>query len=182
MDSDGQLVRRIQSGDRQALALLYNRHLPSVWRYVYGQLRGDDQTCRDVVSETFLAAIRGLGSGPQPVDNVGGWLIGIARHKLHDSRRSGARQTGQDQREVASLEGDPALAAETADTRQAVAEVMDQMDGMERTVLEWKYIEELSVHEMSQRLGRTEKAIEGILYRARNSFRKLFSETHQVKP
>jgi DNA-directed RNA polymerase specialized sigma24 family protein len=40
--------------------------------------------------------------------------------------------------------------------------------------LEWKYIDGLSVREMADRLGRTEKAVESVLFRARAAFRTLF--------
>jgi RNA polymerase sigma factor (sigma-70 family) len=47
------------------------------------------------------------------------------------------------------------------------------MPDEERQVLEWKYLEELAVAEIAERLGRTEKAVEALLYRARRSFREL---------
>jgi RNA polymerase sigma factor (sigma-70 family) len=179
LDSDRQLLHRIKAGDRAALSVLYDRYLPSVWRYVYSQLQGDDQACRDVVSETFLAAIRNLTRGNAPVDSVGGWLIGIARHKLTDSRRLAMKQVDIAPLDVASVEHDPVTALEAADTRRVLGRVMEQMDAAERTVLEWKYIEELSVRDIARRLNRTCKVVEATLYRARNSFRALYEKARE---
>ena len=171
LDSDEQLLSRIRRGDREALGELYGRHLPGVWRYVLAQLRGDEQTARDAVSETFLAAIRSLVKTDVAVANVGGWLMGIARHKVRDVRRSVRSEISEGKSAMAA---DPAAALEAADVRQGVARAMDRMDDDERTVLEWKYIEGLSVREISGRLGRTEKGVEALLYRARKSFRQFW--------
>ena len=51
---------------------------------------------------------------------------------------------------------------------------MAQLADEDRVALEWKYLEGLSVREIAVRLGRTEKAAESILLRARRTFRKLY--------
>ena len=43
-----------------------------------------------------------------------------------------------------------------------MAQIVDE----ERLVLEWKYVDEMAVKEIAVRLGRTEKAVESLLYRA----------------
>ena len=48
---------------------------------------------------------------------------------------------------------------------------MHQLADEDRLLLEWKYLDELSVKEIAARLERTEKAVEARLYRARLSFR-----------
>ena len=174
MDTDEQLLKRIKAGDREGLAQIYLRYLPTEWRYIYAQLRGDDQACRDVVSETFLAAIHQLVDGNVSIASVGGWLTGVARHKVADHRRLVAKEIRTPQPDNSSDENDPAVEIEAKDTRWLVGQVMDQLDESDRVVLEWKYIDELSVREIAQRLNRSEKAIEAALYRARNAFRILF--------
>jgi RNA polymerase sigma-70 factor (ECF subfamily) len=134
------------------------------------------------VSETFLAAIRNLTRTDAPIANVGGWLIGIARHKVNDCRRLAFKKIGPEESDIHSTVDDPALLLEAADTRWMVAQVMDRMDDLDRTVLEWKYIEELSAREIAERLNRTEKAVEAMLYRARNSFRELFDKMDGTNP
>jgi RNA polymerase sigma factor (sigma-70 family) len=56
-----------------------------------------------------------------------------------------------------------------------VIRALDSLADEERLALEWKYMESLSVRDIAERLGRTEKAIEAILYRARMSFRKIYA-------
>jgi len=169
--SDSVLISRVQTGDRQALATLYERYLPSVWRYVYSRLGGDEAACRDVVSETFLAMIQNIGRLDAAPANVAKWLTGVARHKLVDHWRRSDSQTAPLDTELSEPQVDPSEAVDASELRQAVGQAMDRMDDLQRLTLEWKYLEGLTVREMAARLGRTEKAIEGILYRSRIAFK-----------
>jgi len=183
--NDAQLIRAIQSGDEAALETLYRRYLPPVWRYACARLAGDLSAAEDVVSETFLAAVRQIGRLDPEGGAVIGWLAGIARHKIADVRRgrlraATARPDAMTQDARASPAADPPAAAEAAETSASVRSVMAAMDDQERLALEWKYIDGLSVREMADRLGRTEKAVESVLYRARAAFRTLFERAAQV--
>lgn len=173
--SDADLIRCIQAGDAAALETLYRTYLPSVWRYAYAQLCGDVAAVEDVVSETFLAAVRQVARLRPGGGRLSGWLIGIARHKVGDVRRRRVRtRTGAGDDEPiadADASADPRAASETAELRARVAAVIDRLPDEQRQVLEWKYLDGLSVRDMADRLGRTEKAVEAALYRARNAFR-----------
>jgi RNA polymerase sigma-70 factor (ECF subfamily) len=182
--SDADLVRAIQAGDETALEALYQRHLPSVWRFAFSRLAGNTAAAEDVVSETFLAAVRQIGRLAPEGGSVGGWLIGIARHKVQDLRRRGARRSAALTEKITAAQAapadDPSASLETAELRQRVGAIMDGLEDDERAVLEWKYLDGLSVREMAARLGRTEKAVEAALYRARQSFRAAYERAERA--
>jgi RNA polymerase sigma-70 factor, ECF subfamily len=163
LPADQELIRRVREGDSDAVAELYERYAPVVWRYVFARMRQDSHAGQDVLSETFLAAIRGLKSGAA-AENVAGWLTGIARNKLADWHR----QRGE------SARHENAAAIEETSSSSVVADVLDGLPPEERVILEWKYLDRCTVREIAQRLGRTEKAVEGLLYRARNAFRAAY--------
>jgi RNA polymerase sigma-70 factor, ECF subfamily len=48
-----ELVRRAQAADPNALAAIYERYAPGIFRYVYYRL-GDPELARDVQSDVFL--------------------------------------------------------------------------------------------------------------------------------
>jgi RNA polymerase sigma factor (sigma-70 family) len=171
--TDAELLRLVQARDGPALETLYQRCLPSVWRYVYARLGRDTHAAEDVVSETFLAAVRAAATLLPDSGTVTGWLIGIARHKLADRRRSQERaehvHAPQESQEYASP-------LEAVDAREQVLVILERLPDEERQALEWKYLEELSVAQIAVRLGRSEKAVEAVLYRARRSFRELLGQ------
>jgi RNA polymerase sigma-70 factor (ECF subfamily) len=172
MKSDVDLVQRIKQGDRDAVAELYTRYLPYVWRYVHARLPGDSEASRDVVSETFLAAIKDISRFDERVGAVSAWLTGIIRHKLSDVRQHKRQAVDLDASMVcAKGESDPSTTNEAAETRKRVICALHELPDEARLLLELKYLDDLSVKEIADHLGQTEKTVEAQLYRARRRFR-----------
>ena len=111
----------------------------------------------------------------------------MARNKLGDHRRNVTRAAALAAKardgNIPLIAGDgPEAALETAETRTRVLAVMDGLPVEERLALEWKYVDDLSVSEIADRLGRTERAAESVLYRARRSFREHFNRLFGTGP
>jgi RNA polymerase sigma-70 factor (ECF subfamily) len=177
--TDAELLRSVQAGNLSAWEQIYYRYLPTVWRYVWLQVSGDKHLAEDVVSETILALVRQIPSLTPGNGSLSGWLIAVARNKLNNHRRNVARsaqaaKVHEDRGEAGAVCLAPSLSLEAAETRQQVIAVMDRLREEERLVLEWKYLEELAVGEIAGRLGRSQKAVDSVLYRSRRSFRSLF--------
>jgi len=184
LEPDAELIQAIRWGDSTAVSAFYERHLPSVWRYACWRLSDDIHAAQDVVSETFLEAVRAFRSeNPRaPSDGaLAAWLRAIARNKVADClrrRRAAAKAVtawaGKTAGAGVGLR--PGADMERAETRAQVIRVLNRLHDDERLVLELKYIEGLSVREIAARLSRTDKAIESLLFRGRRSFRDLFGE------
>ena len=180
--SDFQLIRRIRRGDEAAWNELYRRYLPIVWRYAYAKSGGQQHVAEDAVGEAFLALIRSAEKLNHKQTTISGWLITVVSRRLTDHwrRESRARLEGSSEDStILGRELDPADSFVAAERRTSVLSVLDQLSDEQRLVLEWKYIDGLSVREIAQRLDRSEKAIESLLLRARRAFRTLF-ETHEA--
>ncbi len=89
-EEDGALVEAAREGDRQAFALLYHRYKPDVWNLAYLTLR-DTAEAEDCLQETFVRALRSLGSGT-PVEAARPWLLTICRNACLDRLRSAKRR------------------------------------------------------------------------------------------
>ncbi len=177
--NDGELVRAVQEGDHASLAILYQRYVKGIWRYAHSHLSWDREATDDLVSETFLTAVRNIGTFDPRQGTFKGWLIGVARNKVREHLRRAHQILAGEQRLA-----DEATCADycgpdenliAAETREAVIKTLDTLTAEERLALEWKYVESLSVREIAERFGRTEKAVEAILYRARAAFRTAYS-------
>lgn len=188
---DAELIHAIRRGDRAAVSAFYERHLLSVWRYACWRLNDDIHAAQDVVSETFLEAVRGLRAAEArvPADGAAAaWLTGIARNKVADclrQRQRSIKAIAAWRGEVIGARGrepEPGTDLERAETKAQVVEVMNSLPDEERLVLELKYLEGLSVREMAARLSRTEKAIESLLFRGRRSFRDSFRGLSGTRP
>lgn len=161
MSPDAELIQRIRKGDSDAVAEVYQRYAPIVWRYVFSRTGPDTHAAQDVLSETFLAAMTSLKNGAV-ADSVAGWLTGIARHKVADWFRQRENLTTTDANSATSP---------ISPSRNRIADVLDALPDDERVVLEWKYFDRCTVREIARRMGRTESAVQALLYRARKAFR-----------
>ncbi|MER7175864.1 sigma-70 family RNA polymerase sigma factor [Streptomyces mesophilus] len=88
----GALVRAAQHGDRRAQAELVTAHLPLVYNVVGRALNGHADV-DDVVQETMLRALRGLGRLQDP-GRFRSWLVAIAMNQIRGHWQ--ARQSAPD--------------------------------------------------------------------------------------
>lgn len=164
----------VESGHRDApreLMELYDEALPVVYGY-FTRRCGDRATAEDLTSETFLAAMDGARrSSPPPITMP--WLIGVARHKLADHYR---RRQDRFTVPVADLPepADPIDGWEAELDRIVAEAVLAHLPENHRTVLALRYLDDCSVGECAELIGRTVHATEALLVRARRAFRSQY--------
>ena len=81
------LVLRAREGEAEAFGALYDRYVELVYRYVYYRV-GSHPLAEDLTSETFLRALRRLGSFTWQGKDVGAWFVTIARNLVADHYKS----------------------------------------------------------------------------------------------
>jgi RNA polymerase sigma-70 factor (ECF subfamily) len=179
--TDAQLVRGARSGDAEAWRALYERYLPAVWRQAYARV-SDIHAAEDVTSETMLALLRNIGQLDADASSVPGWLSSVVRRQAADHHRKSFRKREELRSSVVvprePAVADPTVAIEAGEARDQVLRVLNALPDRERLLLEWKYLDGLSVREIAERLGATERSIEASLFRARRGFRRLFELKH----
>jgi RNA polymerase sigma-70 factor (ECF subfamily) len=143
---------------------------------VYVRVRGDRHLAEDIVSESVLALLKAVSAPACGIQSPSAWLRIVAVNKVRDHFRAVARVQHLIDRaaSVSSIQPEPAPSSreESNEQRLAVRRVMDDLPEQYRLVLEWKYIDQLSVRQIGDRLAITEKAAESILFRARREFRE----------
>ena len=182
-DDSSAVIRGLRDGDREAWTALYDRYSEDVWRYVARLLGSDVAAVADVTQETFLAAARSARGFDPARGSVGGWLIGIAQHRvaLHwrelgrvehwrKLAESGAAEIRDwlDGRESAADDGNR---RELADS---VRRVLAEMSPDYAALLAAKYLDQRSLDEISRENDRSIDATKSKLARARVEFRTKF--------
>ena len=173
MDDERRLLREMARRDRSAWAVMYERHVGDVFGVVYHLLGGDRGAAEDVCQEVWLRAIDGFDGFDVNRGAFRNWLLGIARHRaLRHHRRIAIRaaEADRDQPSGALSALDSLELGERADVVRAA---LFCLDSDHRRVLQDKYADGLSVLEIAKRTGRSAKAVESLLSRARARLREL---------
>jgi RNA polymerase sigma factor (sigma-70 family) len=179
LSDERELVALILRRDRKATARFVAAYADGVYAYVRHRLAPRADVVEDVVQEIFLAAFSSVSrfSGT----SLKAWLHGIARHKVEDFYRRSLREPMplmDDEDENVVADGRP-LVDETIDRKRMVErtrEVLKRLPEAYSVALLWRYWENRSAREMAEATGKTEKAIERLLARARERFRQLWDE------
>lgn len=143
------MVVAARAGDQRALDLLVAECLPLVYNIVGRALDGHDDV-DDVVQETLLRVVRGLGELRDPAA-FRSWLVAIAVRQVRD--REQARKASWHQQtalDAAELIPDPAsdfasvtiLRLGLTDQRREIAEATRWLDPDDRTLLALWWLEE----------------------------------------
>ena len=176
-----ELVHAILRRDRKATAEFVANHSDAVYAYVRKRLVPRVDLVDDLVQDVFLSALGSL-AGFAATSSPRSWLLGIARHKVEDYYRECVKQpvSLSDLDERGDVPERPPVAydevLDQATRRQRVVGVLADLPEAYRAVLRWRYWEWRSAREMAERSGKTEKAIERLLARARHEFRRRWNE------
>lgn len=164
------------ASSRLLLLYLYDAMASDVYRYLYRMSGGDSGLAEDLTQETFLTAVGRFSDGRG--DEVSPpWLMGVARHKLLEHRRREGREQRR-MRLVLARSDDEASAREWRGvSRDEAAALLKDVAGDQRTALALRYVEDLPVAEVAAAIGRSVRATESLLARARRSLRRQAEET-----
>jgi RNA polymerase sigma-70 factor, ECF subfamily len=164
-------------GDEVAFRAWYERSLPHVYGYLFHRCGRNPEVAEELTQQAFVEAVRGSSRFRGQADATT-WVIGIARHKLVDHLRRAERDT----RRLAALsvrELGHVGRAESAPpiTPDDVDDALARLPAMQRAVLILHYMDQLSVREVAQSIGKTEAATASLLARGRGAFRQAYRET-----
>lgn len=170
------LANSILAQDRKATAEFVSRYADRIYSYVRSRLAPRSDLVEDLVQEVFLAAWEDLTSF-RGQSRLEAWLLGIARHKVEDHYRGRLREPipleePGEESSLAAVAPELEQQLDEVQTRERTLHVMAALPEHYRLMLLWRYWEKRPAREIAAQTGRTEKAVERLLARARSQFKK----------
>jgi RNA polymerase sigma-70 factor (ECF subfamily) len=187
-DHDRQLVGRLKAGDESGFREFFDEYFDRLYRFAMSRTRGNADMAEEAVQRTMIRALRGI-DGFRGEAALSTWMVQICRNELADlgelARRDAGRTVSFDADErvrervegvIADPRADPAAAPEADERSRLLREVLDGLPGRYGEVLEWKYLEEMSVEQMAKRLRGSFESTQSLLQRARVALRSALAE------
>ena len=179
------LVERAQAGEAEAFGLIYDRYVDTVFRFVYFRV-GNRQLAEDLTSDTFLRALKRIGSFTWQGRDLGAWLVTIARNLVADHFKSGRYRlevtTGDvldADREDRGPEGSPEAAVVEHITNVALLSAVKQLNPEQQECIVLRFLQGFSVAETARAMGKNEGAIKALQYRAVRALARLLPDGFQ---
>lgn len=156
VESDTDLLDRVQAGDRKALEHLFRRYGGACYGLA-SRILGDETLAHDVVQEVFIACWRGSGFDAKR-GSVGGWLKAVTHHKAvdmvrHEERLRARRAPESALRDLIDLTGAPDEGAWQLLRGAAVRKALQALPVEQREVLLLAYYGGYSQREISSLTG-----------------------------
>jgi RNA polymerase sigma-70 factor (ECF subfamily) len=176
-------ARQQESGDRQLVeaaqrdparfAELYERNFDRVYVFVAGRVSSRAEA-EDVTADVFHHALANLGRFEWRGVPFLAWLLRIARNAIADRWK----RTGREQ-----LDPAPEGSVDSDHVREAEEEIglsamVEDLPVDQRRVLLLRFVEEKSIREIAQELGRSEGAVKQLQFRALENLRARLGGKH----
>jgi RNA polymerase sigma-70 factor (ECF subfamily) len=184
-EDDLVLVHALGEPNGGAAEEIYRRYSAHLFRFIYRRIGEQTEDAEEITLDTFLSAIN-LAKTFAGRSSVFVWLCGIAKLRIIDfhRRQSSAKRIARnaqmaldwlDEAMLPAHDGGQGKLSELLDrivASQLVDAALSRLTEDEREALLLRYVEELSVREISLLMKRTERGVESLLTRARAKPRK----------
>jgi RNA polymerase sigma-70 factor, ECF subfamily len=176
------LAQRITQGDLRALEDLFQCFADPLFAFIFHHMHGERADAEEIWQDTLVAALHAL-PGYRGESRLFTWLCAIARHKIADHYRkqgSAARQAQKASEISAAMLAQDLLPEEallSGTVRSRVIETLYSLPEDYRQALTARYMEERPVAEVAHLLGKSYKAAESLLVRARQAFQVAFGSS-----
>jgi RNA polymerase sigma factor (sigma-70 family) len=154
-------------------------------RYLAGSLQGDRELAEDLMVQTLAEAVRCIGRFDARKAAFAAWVFGVARRLVQVERRRQHRRKSVPASAQVSLDQLPETLSptdletsltESLEAQRHVARLRACLSEREMEVLVLHYVHQLSVQEIGAIIGRSGRAVESLLHRAKAKARERLSE------
>ncbi|MBW1602635.1 sigma-70 family RNA polymerase sigma factor [Streptomyces sp. JJ66] len=172
------LVERAQGGDTDAFGQLYDQYSDTVYRYIYYRV-GGRATAEDLTSETFLRALRRIGTFTWQGRDFGAWLVTIARNLVADhfkSSRFRLEVTTGEMLDANEVERSPEDSVLETLSKDALLAAVRRLNPQQQECVTLRFLQGLSVAETARIMDKNEGAIKTLQYRAVRTLARLLPD------
>lgn len=169
---ESELVKQLKAGNPKAVKNWFKHYYPSLLTTARKRAK-TNKDAEDLAQETMINCLKQIHLFRQEA-SLKTWMMTILRHEIADYYRKMYAK-----RAIKTIPlSDLLLKQEIQDSvevERRVRGVLNKMLNRRKKLLLMKYVDGLSVKQIAQKAGRSLKAVESDLYRARESFKELYA-------
>jgi RNA polymerase sigma-70 factor (ECF subfamily) len=183
-----EVLSRARALDKAALALIYQRYVPLIYRFIVARVR-DTHVAEDLTSEVFVSTVAHIAQLRADDElTFAAWILRVARNVVfgHFRKARALPPIGS----IAHAHDDPAASAEAGDpldvitAREDWSEVvvaLHQLTEDQRNVLLYRTLLGYTTEEVARLLGKRGGTIRALQFRALSSLARLLDRARDAE-
>jgi len=174
------VVNRAREGDRASFGYLVSLYHEDIFRMVYFRVRSEVDA-EDLTQDIFIQAFKGV-KRLKDVDRFRPWLFSIAINRVRDFYRKrrllffvGTTEDSDASHAVnqeKNSDPEPLRSVEKKDFWNQIGGFLEKLSRLEKEVFILRFLDQLTLKEIAQTLGKGESTVKTHLYRALKKFKK----------
>lgn len=181
LDDEEYLINAAAQGDSAAFGALYDWHFERVYRHCF-YCCGNHDDAEDLAQQTFLRAWEAISRYRQEEAPFVAWLLTIGQRLAFNHHRKARTARAAVPLLLSSPVNDPEVLTLASATNEALRAAILRLKPDHRQVILLRFIEEFSVAEVADALGKSENNIRVTQYRALIELRRLLEEPNAASP
>ncbi|UCC68786.1 MAG: RNA polymerase sigma factor [Armatimonadota bacterium] len=183
-----QLAQRLRNADHAAFGELWELFGPRLVAYAATRLGGDRELAEDVTAQSLAAAVASVNSFNPRRAGFSTWIYGIARRVIQGELRKQRRRRSVPPSAEVSLEANRHLVVGSdlqsdlpsrVEAQRKVQLLVSTLSPAEMEVLVLHFVDEFSVREIALIVGRSWRATDSLLHRAKEKARERLASDDQ---
>ncbi len=172
-ETDERLLIEAAQRDPSRFSTLYEGNFERVYAYVARRVR-DRDIAEDITAEVFHHALANLQRFEWRGVPFVGWLLKIAAHAIADRWEKAAREQDLPDEDIEQTGADGEI-----ERRALLFQLVDGLPEDQRVVVIKRFVEQRSIREIANELGRSEGAVKQLQFRALQSLRNRIRSEHE---
>lgn len=170
--SDNDLLMRISEGDRLAFRELYQRYTPVLYPFIKS-LCNEDALCEDIVQEVFIRVWDNRAKAAN-IKQIKSYLFKAARNRfLNELRKKKNERTVINNRHYNGIDTEtPEQHLTFKEGMRLGDEALARLSPKRRLIVEMSTRQELSLDEISSKVGSSKNVVKKLLYQGLAMMRK----------
>lgn len=172
--ADERLLVEAAQSDPAKFAALYDIHFERVYAFIARRVQDRDRA-EDLTSEVFHKALANLTRYEWRGAPFAAWLFRIAANAISDQVKRAAREPDHGE-EPAEASEEPNQ--ETVEVRARLFRMVEKLPADQQRVIFGRFVEQRSIREIAQQLGKSEGAVKQLQFRALEKLRSQMEGAH----
>ena len=173
-DAEERLLVDAAQKDPTKFGPLYDTHFERIYAFVTRRM-GDRDKAEDLTSEVFHKALANLKGYTWTGAPFAAWLFRIAANAVSDQLKRTAREP-LNMDDPPEPTGGPEQ--EEAEARARLFQLVEKLPAEQRRVVFGRFVEQRSIREIAQQLGKSEGAVKQLQFRALEKLRSQMEGAH----